>query len=45
MRLRFIDSPHTLIITFSFEGDKITVDLLDSFKTPDKKIVLKGKAT
>jgi len=42
MQLRYIDSPHTEIMTFYFDGDKISVDMLDSFKTPDKKITLKG---
>ena len=42
MRLRYIDSPHTLIITVTFDSDKVTVDMLDSFRTPDKKIVLTG---
>jgi CubicO group peptidase (beta-lactamase class C family) len=44
MRLRYIDSPHTLIMTFTFDNDTVTADLLDSFKTPDKKITLKGQA-
>ena len=44
LRLRYIDSPHTLLMTINFEGDKITVEMLDSFKSPDKKIVLKGAA-
>ena len=44
MQLRYIDSPHTLVMTFYFDGDKILVDMLDSFKTPDKKITLKGEA-
>jgi CubicO group peptidase (beta-lactamase class C family) len=43
-QLRYIDSPHTLYLTFNFEGDKISVDMQDSFRTPDKKIVLKGTA-
>jgi len=42
MQLRYIDSPHTEIMTFYFDGDKISVDMLDSFKTPDKKITLTG---
>lgn len=41
-QLRYIDSPHTLYMTFHFDGDKITIDMLDSFRTPDKKITLKG---
>lgn len=44
MRLRYIDSPHTLIVTLNFNGNNVTVDLLDSFKTPDRKVTLKGKA-
>jgi hypothetical protein len=44
MRLRYIDSPHTLLMTFSFDHDTLKADLLDSFKTPDKKITLKGQA-
>lgn len=43
MQLRYIDSPHTETMTFYFDGDKITVDMLDSFKTPDKKLTLKGE--
>jgi hypothetical protein len=42
MQLRYIDSPHTEIMTFYFDGDKISVDMLDSFKAPDKKVTLKG---
>jgi hypothetical protein len=42
MQLRYIDSPHTEIMTFYFDGDKISVDMLDSFKTPDKKVILTG---
>ena len=42
MQLRYIDSPHTEVMTFNFDGDKISVDMLDSFKTPDKKITLTG---
>lgn len=43
MRLRYIDSPHSLIMTYSFDGDKLSVDMLDSFKAPDKKVSLKGQ--
>jgi CubicO group peptidase (beta-lactamase class C family) len=42
MQLRYIDSPHTEIMTFYFDGNKISVDMLDSFKAPDKKITLTG---
>jgi hypothetical protein len=42
MQLRYIDSPHSLIMTVTFEGENITIDMLDSFRTPDKKITLKG---
>ena len=42
MRLRYIDSPHSLFITINSDGDKISVELLDSFKTPDKKITFTG---
>ena len=42
MQLRYIDSPHTEIMTFYFDGNKLTLDMLDSFKTPDKKITLSG---
>ena len=42
LRLRYIDSPHSLLITVTFEGENITVDMLDSFRTPDKKITMKG---
>ena len=41
-QLRYIDSPHTLYLTYYFDGDNVTVDMLDSFRTPDKKITLKG---
>jgi len=44
MRLRFIDSPHSLIMTFTFTNDTISADMLDSFKNPDKKITFKGQA-
>jgi hypothetical protein len=44
MQLRYIDSPHTLYMTFDFTGDKVTVDMLDSFRTPDKKVILNGEA-
>jgi CubicO group peptidase (beta-lactamase class C family) len=42
-QLRYIDSPHTLYMTFHFDGDKISVDMQDSFRTPDKKITIKGE--
>jgi CubicO group peptidase (beta-lactamase class C family) len=42
-QLRYIDSPHTLYMTFHFDGDNVSVDMLDSFRTPDKKVVLKGE--
>jgi len=42
-QLRYIDSPHTLYITFHFDGDNISVDMQDSFRAPDKKITIKGK--
>ena len=42
MQLRYIDSPHTEKMTFYFDQDKISVDILDSFRTPDKKIKLSG---
>ena len=45
MQLRYIDSPHTGIMTFYFDQNKITVDMLDSFKAPDKKITLRGEST
>ncbi|HEX6848821.1 MAG TPA: serine hydrolase [Chitinophagaceae bacterium] len=44
MHLRYIDSPHTLRMNFYFDRDKVTVDMLDSFKSVDKKITLKGEA-
>ena len=43
MQLRYIDSPHTLKLNFYFDGDKISADMLDSFRAPDKKITLKGE--
>lgn len=42
MQLRYIDSPHTLYMTFNFDNNKMSVDLQDSFATPDKKITLNG---
>lgn len=42
-QLRYIDSPHTLYMTFHFDGDKISVVMQDSFRTPDKKITIKGE--
>ena len=42
MQLRYIDSPHTLIMTFHFNGDKVLTDMQDSFAAPDKKATLKG---
>ena len=43
MQLRYIDSPHTLNMTFQFSNDEISLDMLDSFRAPDKKITLKGR--
>lgn len=43
MQLRYIDSPHTLQMTFHFEGDKVLIDMKDSFANPDKKITLMGE--
>lgn len=45
MRLRYIDSPHSLMMTVTLNNDKISVDMLDSFKASDKKITLKGTAS
>jgi uncharacterized protein YigE (DUF2233 family) len=45
MQLRYIDSPHTEKMIFYFDGDKITVDMIDSFKAADKKVTLKGQAS
>lgn len=42
-QLRYIDSPHTLYMAFQFDGDNISVDMQDSFRTPDKKITIKGQ--
>lgn len=42
MQLRYIDSPHTLVMTYHFDENKISVDLHDSFAAPDKKITLSG---
>lgn len=42
-QLRYIDSPHTLYMTFHFDGDKISVEMQDSFRAPDKKITIKGE--
>lgn len=42
MQLRYIDSPHTLHMTFRFEQNKLTAEMLDSFRTPDKKILITG---
>ena len=44
MQLRYIDSPHTQIMTFYFDQNRISVDMLDSFRAPDKKITLKGES-
>lgn len=44
MRLKYIDSPHTLKMTVTLNGKNVTIDMLDSFRAPDKKIVLKGTA-
>ena len=44
MQLRYIDSPHTEKIMIQFNKDAITMEMLDSFKAPDKKITLKGQA-
>ncbi len=43
MHLRYIDSPHTQIMTFYFDQNKLSVDMLDSFRAPDTKITLKGE--
>jgi len=42
-QLRYVDSPHTLYMTFYFDRDKVSIDMQDSFRAPDKKIVLKGE--
>lgn len=44
MQLRYIDSPHTAIMTFHFDKNKISVDMHDSFAGPGKKITLVGEA-
>jgi len=44
MRLRYIDSPHSLIMEFTFHEGILSVDMLDSFRAPDKKITLTGYA-
>ena len=44
MKLRYIDSPHTLIMTFHFENNKLTAEMLDSFRAPDKKITIRGES-
>lgn len=43
MQLRYIDSPHTLKMSFYFDNNVVTVDMFDSFKAPDKKVTLKGE--
>lgn len=43
MQLRYIDSPHTLTMIFQFDNGKLTADMLDSFRNPDKKITLQGQ--
>jgi CubicO group peptidase (beta-lactamase class C family) len=45
MQLRYIDSPHTGIMTFYFDQNKISVDMLGSFRAPDKKITLQGEVS
>ena len=42
MQLRYIDSPHTLNMTYEFSGDNISVVLKDSFAPPDRKTTLQG---
>jgi hypothetical protein len=44
MKLRYIDSPHSLQMTITFDNNSISVDMLDSFKASDKKITLKGES-
>jgi CubicO group peptidase (beta-lactamase class C family) len=44
MKLRYIDSPHSLQITISFNDNNVSVDMLDSFRAADKKITLKGQS-
>jgi CubicO group peptidase (beta-lactamase class C family) len=44
MQLRYIDSPHTEIMTFHFDKDKLSVDMHDSFAAPGQKITLAGQA-
>jgi len=43
MKLRYIDSPHALNMIFHFDKDNMTADLLDSFRSPDKKITISGE--
>jgi len=43
MKLRYIDSPHTLTMTFHFDQNKISVDMQDSFAKPEKKLTLTGE--
>lgn len=42
MQLRYIDSPHTSIMTFHFDNKKISVDMRDSFAAAGRKITLMG---
>ena len=42
-RLKYIDGPHTEIMTFYFDANNLAVDLQASFKRPDQKITLKGE--
>ncbi len=44
MQLRYIDSPHTAIMNFHFDKNKISVDMYDSFAGPGKKITMVGEA-
>lgn len=42
MHLRYIDSPHTLQMTFYFEGNKVSLDIKDSFAPPERKLTVAG---
>jgi CubicO group peptidase (beta-lactamase class C family) len=44
LTLRYIESPHTETLTCHFDGNNITIDVLNSFNYDGKKTVLKGTA-
>lgn len=43
LKIRYIDSPHTLYVQFQFEGDTVTAKLRDSFRPPNLTVIAKGR--